>query len=136
MLAAVSFPIYLQALFNAFVGKEQKWHVTGSRNRPESPFNFIIPQVLAFVFLLVTSAVAVWQMQRQGVVTLGAAWNITNTLILGVFMVVAWRESRGRRRPVRTTSDSADDAHGPSTDTHHETAHHDTTHDDTMEAIA
>lgn len=136
MLAAVSFPIYLRAWFNALLRREQKWHVTGSTGVAASPFNFIIPQVLAFVFLLVTSAVAVWQMQRQGVVTLGAAWNITNTLILGVFMVVAWRESRGRRRPVRTTSDSADDARGPSTDTHHETAHHDTTHDDTMEAIA
>ena len=30
--------------------------------------------------------------------TLGAAWNITNTVILGAFMVVAWREARLGRR--------------------------------------
>jgi cellulose synthase (UDP-forming) len=79
--------------------REQKWHVTGSTRATLSPFNFIIPQVLAFVFLLVTSVVAVWQIWRQEVVTLGAAWNITNTLILGAFIAVAWREARlGRRR--------------------------------------
>ena len=104
MLAAVSFPIYLRAWTNALLRREQKWHVTGSTGAAASPFNFIIPQVLAFVFLLITSGVAVWQVQRQGVVTLGAAWNITNTLILGAFMVVAWRESRDARRSARTSS--------------------------------
>lgn len=101
MLAAVSFPIYLRAWFNALLHREQKWHVTGTTKAAASPFNFIIPQVLAFVFLLITSVVAIWQVQRQGVVTLGAAWNITNTIVLGTFMVVAWRESRGVRRTRR-----------------------------------
>ncbi|HET9998896.1 MAG TPA: glycosyltransferase [Nocardioides sp.] len=101
MLAAVSFPIYVRAFFNALFHREQKWHVTGSTRGAASPFNFIIPQVLAFVFLLVTSLVAVWQIWRQDVVTLGAAWNITNTLILGTFMAVAWREARLGRRSVR-----------------------------------
>ena len=98
MLAAVSFPIYLQALVNAFVGKEQKWHVTGAKGRAESPFNFIIPQVLVFVFLLLTSVVAIWRDVDNGQLTLATAWNVTNTLILAVFMVVATRESR-RNRP-------------------------------------
>ena len=49
MLAAVSFPIYVRALVNAFIGREQKWHVTGSTTAAASPFNFMIPQVLAFV---------------------------------------------------------------------------------------
>ncbi|MDZ5663375.1 glycosyltransferase [Nocardioides sp. S-58] len=98
MLAAVSFPIYLRAFFNALFLREQKWHVTGTTKAAASPFNFIIPQVLAFTFLLVTSVVAVWQVQRQGVVTLGAAWNITNTLILAAFLVVAWGEARSARR--------------------------------------
>ena len=101
MLAAVSFPIYVRALINAVTRREQKWHVTGSTTAAASPFNFIIPQVLTFVFLLLTSVVAVWQVQRQGVMTLGAAWNITNTLILGAFMVVAWREARLGRRAAR-----------------------------------
>ncbi|HEU5037728.1 MAG TPA: glycosyltransferase [Nocardioides sp.] len=103
MLAAVSFPIYLRALTNVVLHRDQKWHVTGSSRGAASPFNFIIPQVLAFVLLLVTSGVAVWQADRQGAVTLGAAWNITNTLILGTFLAVAWREARlarrSRRRP-------------------------------------
>jgi len=98
MLAAVSFPIYLQALVNAFVGKEQKWHVTGSTSRPESPFNFIIPQVLTFVFLALTSVVAIWRDLDNSQLTLATAWNVTNTAILAVFMLVALRESaRGRR---------------------------------------
>ena len=37
------------------VGREQKWHVTGRRGRPSSPFNFMVPQVLMFIFLLLTS---------------------------------------------------------------------------------
>ena len=102
MLAAVSFPIYLRAWSNALLHREQKWHVTGTTRAAASPFNFIIPQVLAFIFLLVTSVVAIWQVQRQGVVTLGAAWNVTNTLILGTFMVVAWREARTARRTRRS----------------------------------
>ena len=99
MLAAVSFPIYLAALFNAFVGKEQKWHVTGGKSRPESPFNFIIPQVLTFVFLALTSVVAIWRDVDNSQLTLATAWNVTNTAILAVFMVVALRESaRNKRR--------------------------------------
>jgi cellulose synthase (UDP-forming) len=98
MLAAVSFPIYLQALFNAFVGKEQKWHVTGSKTRPESPFNFIIPQVLVFVFLALTSVVAIWRDIDNSQLTLATGWNVTNTLILAVFMLVALRESSRNKR--------------------------------------
>jgi cellulose synthase (UDP-forming) len=101
MLAAVSFPIYLQALVNAFVGKEQKWHVTGAKGRPESPFNFIIPQVLVFVFLALTSVVAIWRDVDNSQLTLATAWNVTNTLILAVFMVVATRESRHNKRAAR-----------------------------------
>ena len=33
MLAAVSFPIYVQALINAFAGKQQRWHVTGGASK-------------------------------------------------------------------------------------------------------
>ena len=53
MLAAVSFPIYISALCaTRSPEKEQKWHVTGSKAKAQSPFNFMIPQVLVFVFLL------------------------------------------------------------------------------------
>ena len=53
MLAQCSFPIYLRALRNAFVGADTKWSVTGATGRSSSPFNFMIPQVLVWVFLLI-----------------------------------------------------------------------------------
>ena len=101
MLAAVSFPIYARALVNAFVGKEQKWHVTGSRSSTggrrarsaDSPFNFMIPQVLVFTFLLLTSVVAVWRDLSNSQLTLATAWNVTNTFILGAFIIVGFREA-------------------------------------------
>jgi cellulose synthase (UDP-forming) len=100
MLAAVSFPIYLAALVNAFVGKEQKWHVTGGKGgRPESPFSFIIPQVCVFVFLALTSVVAIWRDVDNSQLTLATGWNVTNTAILGVFMVVALREAWRNSHP-------------------------------------
>lgn len=99
MLAAVSFPIYLQALINTLIGKEQKWHVTGTRRRAESPFNFMIPQVLVFVFLSLTSVVAIWRDLSNSQLTLATVWNLTNTIILAAFMIVALRESWRLRRP-------------------------------------
>ena len=112
MLAAVSFPIYTQALVNAFVGKEQKWHVTGNRSgagkrrsRPaDSPFNFMIPQMLVFAFLLLSSVVAIWRDLTNSQLTLATAWNVTNTVILGAFMVVACREAWRIRHPAAVPS--------------------------------
>jgi cellulose synthase (UDP-forming) len=104
MLAAVSFPIYVRALVNAVLGREQQWHVTGATTRASSPFNFMIPQVLMFVFLLLSSAVGIWQNWTHSTVTLGTAWNLTNTAVLGAFIAVAWREGHRVRRglPVAT----------------------------------
>ncbi len=93
MLASVSFPIYIKALLNAISGKEQKWHVTGTTTRAESPFNFMIPQVLVFVFLALTSVVSIWRDLGNSLFSLATAWSITNTFILGAFIVVAFRES-------------------------------------------
>ena len=94
MLATVSFPIYGRALLNVLVGREQKWHVTGRRGRPSSPFNFMVPQVLMFTFLLLTSVVAVWRDVGHSQLTLATVWNITNTVILGVFVAAGLREHR------------------------------------------
>jgi cellulose synthase (UDP-forming) len=103
MLAAVSYPIYVKALMNALIGREQKWHVTGSTTRTASPFNFMVPQVLTFVFLALTAAVGVWQNLVTGAFTLGTAWCVTNALVLGAFLVVALTESRRSRRPARSS---------------------------------
>ena len=97
-LATVSFPIYGRALLNVLTGREQKWHVTGA-GRASSPFNFIIPQVLFFVFLALTSVVAIWRDVDNGVLTLATAWNVTNTLILGAFVLTAAREARRIAHP-------------------------------------
>jgi len=97
LLAAVSFPIYVRALVNAFFKKDQKWHVTGQKGAYRSPFAFMLPQVLFFQFLLITTIVGLWKDIANGYPSLALAWNATNTLILGVFIVTAWREGhRGR----------------------------------------
>lgn len=98
MLATASFPIYVAALINVLVGKEQHWSATGNRSKAASPFNFMIPQVLFFVFLLLTSVVAVWRDVTIGTLTLATAWNVTNTVILGTFVGTALIESHGARR--------------------------------------
>ncbi|WP_241992553.1 glycosyltransferase family 2 protein [Cryobacterium lactosi] len=100
MLATASFPIYVAALVNVLVGKEQHWSATGNTSRVRSPFNFMIPQVLFFVFLLLTSVVGVWRDLVIGTLTLATAWNVTNTLILGTFVGTALHESyrAGRAR--------------------------------------
>jgi cellulose synthase (UDP-forming) len=104
MLATASFPIYVAALVNVLVGREQKWSATGDRSRASSPFNFMIPQVLFFVFLLLTSVVAVWRDVGNGVPTLAMAWNVTNTIVLGSFVVAAGREARLQRRTRRAVT--------------------------------
>jgi cellulose synthase (UDP-forming) len=101
MLASVSFPIYTRALVNAVLRREQRWHVTGSTDRTASPFNFMIPQVLFFVFLLLTSVVGVWRDLGAGSLSLALAWNATNTFVLGAFVVTALREARAVRRANR-----------------------------------
>src|SRR5829696_1462417 len=98
LLATVSFPIYTRALLGVLLGREQKWHVTGSRRQATSPFTFIVPQVLMLTFLLPTSAVAVWRDINHSTLTLATLWNITNTLILASFVVTAAREPRRLRR--------------------------------------
>ncbi len=99
LLATVSFPIYTRALFNVIAGKDTTWHVTGGKHRQASPFAFMVPQVLMLTFLLPTSGVAIWRDLNHSQLTLATLWNITNTVILGTFVVAAFRELARRRRP-------------------------------------
>ena len=101
MLATVSFPIYLRALVNAVLRREQRWHVTGGTRTATSPFNYILPQVLFFAFLLLTSVVGAWRDQANGSLSLALAWNVTNTVVLGAFMVTALREAQAVRLDAR-----------------------------------
>ncbi|MBZ6373171.1 MAG: cellulose synthase catalytic subunit [Microbacterium hominis] len=93
-LATASFPIYSKALWNVITGKDVGWHVTGAGSA-RSPFNFVVPQVLFFVFLTLTSVVGVARDVQNGQPTLATAWNVTNTLILALFIAAAAREAWG-----------------------------------------
>ena len=93
VMATVSFPIYIRAFVNVFSGREQKWHVTGAAGKRVSPFNFMIPQVLMFAFLLLTSVVAVIKDVGHGTITLATAWNLTSTVVFAVFIGAAMKES-------------------------------------------
>ncbi|MFN3865448.1 MAG: glycosyltransferase [Demequina sp.] len=97
-LAAVSFPIYVKALGNALRGKDVGWQATGTA-KGSSPFNFIVPQVLFFLFLALTSLVGITRDAGNGALSLATAWNVTNTIILATFIVAAARESRGQVPP-------------------------------------
>jgi cellulose synthase (UDP-forming) len=71
----------------------------------------MVPQVLFFVFLLITTVVAVWKDLGNGYLSLALAWNATNTLILGSFVVTAWREGhRGRLAAKAARSTQATEA--------------------------
>lgn len=94
MLATVSFPIYVKALSNVIAGKDVAWNVTGRKGVRTSPFNFIIPQMLFFLFLALTSVVAIWRDTDNGVLTLATIWNLLNTAILLSFLIVAGFEAR------------------------------------------
>jgi cellulose synthase (UDP-forming) len=95
----VSFPIYIAAFYNALTKKEQKWHVTGSKTKVQSPFNFMSPQVLVFVFLALTSVVSIWRDMSHSQLSLATAWCVTNTFILGAFIVIAFKESWYNKHP-------------------------------------
>lgn len=100
-LATVSFPIYAKALWNVITGKDVGWHVTGTASH-RSPFDFIVPQVLFFAFLSLTSVVAIWRDVQNGELTLATGWNVTNTIILGAFVAAAFREGHLSRHPKST----------------------------------
>ncbi len=102
MLASASFPIYVQAFINAALRREKGWNVTGRKGEWVSPFTFIVPQVLMFVFLLLTSAVGLWQAWLAGTISVAVVWNMLNTVVLGAFVLTAIREGRRSRRESRT----------------------------------
>lgn len=101
LLASVSFPIYVRAFAGALLGRDQKWHATGAAGKRTSAFTFMVPQVVVFVFLTITSVVAILKQEATGVFTLALAWNLTNTLIVGGFLMQGFHEDATRRRAAR-----------------------------------
>jgi cellulose synthase (UDP-forming) len=102
VLAMVSSPIYIRAFFNALLGREEAWDATGNKaGRNDSPFNYILPQLMLCLFLAFTSAVGCWKAYYYRSASLSLFWSILNTIIFGSFMVIAWREQR-RIKPSAT----------------------------------
>lgn len=97
MLASSSFPIYIQAMWNAITRRERQWHVTGSAGGARSPYNYTFPQVLVFLFLLLTTIVGAWKAYVTGSFNVALAWNALNTIVLGIFLSVTHGEARAAR---------------------------------------
>ena len=98
LLSTASFPIYTRAFVNALRGKDTAWHVTGRAGRANSPFQFIVPQILTFTFLAVTACVGLWKVEWTGEISIAVIWNLLNVLVLGTFLGIAAHESITLRR--------------------------------------
>lgn len=101
LLSVVSFPIYIKSLFNVLIGKDHSWNVTGRLRTYNSPFNYIIPQFLIFIFLVFTTVVGVLKAYYYETVSVSLFWAAINTLIFGIFLRIASKESRRLRRAAR-----------------------------------
>jgi len=65
------------------------------------------------VFLVLTSIVGIWKDMSYGTLSLAVAWNTTNAIILGAFIVVAFREARRLKREAQPAPASAEPAPAP-----------------------
>lgn len=102
MLAAVSFPVYVKAFFNALFRRDVAWQATHRVDTYDSPFYYMRAQVYMFLFLLVTLAVGIWKSIYTHEFSVSIAWCALNALIFGIFMIVALKESRAARKAFRS----------------------------------
>lgn len=101
LLSTVSFPLYIRALANALSRRDRAWHVTGRAGRANSPFNYIVPQTLMWLYLLLTSIVGLFVVEWTATVSIALFWNVLNTIVLTLFLGIAIREARRLRREGR-----------------------------------
>lgn len=106
ILAAVSFPIYIKAFFNALFGRDEAWEATNRVDAYDSPFNYIRMQTYIFVFLLLTLCVGIWKSVYTQEFSVSIAWSALNAFIFGVYVVVALRESHAMRHPAKSRATS------------------------------
>jgi cellulose synthase (UDP-forming) len=88
ILAAGSFPTYIKAFWNALISRSVRWSATNQRVS-ESPFNYLVPQILVFLFLTFASIVGVAQTLNGQPLSLALFWNIANALIFGQYIRMA-----------------------------------------------
>lgn len=117
LLSTCSFPLYIRALFNAITRRDRAWHVTGRAGRANSPFDYVVPQALMWVFLLATSIVGLFLVEWTATLSIALFWNVLNTAVLTVFLGIAVREGRRLKREGREAvlADTSHPAAEPST---------------------
>ncbi|MBW3568887.1 glycosyltransferase [Candidatus Parcubacteria bacterium] len=97
ILSTAAFPVYLRALKNVIKGVDVQWNVTGRASR-DSPLNYIVPQIILFIFLLIIDAVALINFYDDISISVALMWNLINTYVFGYFIYIAFREYR--RKPI------------------------------------
>lgn len=97
MLAAVSFPIYVKAFFNALFKRDIRWQATHRVDAYDSPFYYMRIQVYIFVFLLLTAIVGVWKSIYTQEFSVSIMWSALNATIFAIFMGVALKEAHSAK---------------------------------------
>lgn len=94
MLAAISFPIYIKAFFNALLGRDIAWQATHRADTLDSPFYYMRIQVYIFFFLTATAVIGIWKSLYTQEFSVSIVWSVLNAAIFGTFMLVALKEGR------------------------------------------
>lgn len=98
LLATASFSIYMRSLGNVLRGREVPWSVTGRVGAANSPFNYILPQAWMFLYLTLTTVIGVLKWSWTAEFSIALVWNVINMTAFGIFIVLAFQESRRLRR--------------------------------------
>lgn len=100
VLAMASFPIYIKALINGFMARDKTWQATGA-TKIDSPYNYVIPQILIFLFLAFTECIGIIKAMDTHALSLTIFWNSLNLLLFAGFLFLASRENRQLRVDAR-----------------------------------
>ena len=100
VLASASFPTYVKALWNVIAGKAVGWTATGKR-LSESPMNYLVPQVLVFIFLCASSIFGMYLVATGKPFSLALIWNMFNTFVFGYYIRMALRSRAPQVTPTQ-----------------------------------
>lgn len=107
LLGVTSFPIHIQAMVNGFLRRDTKWQATGA-TKIDSPYNYIIPQLIIFWFLAFTSVIGFIKTLHWHNLSLTLFWSFLNAAVFAGFLLIAAhehlelkRQAREQRRRIR-----------------------------------
>jgi cellulose synthase (UDP-forming) len=114
VLASASFPTYIKALWNVITSKAVGWTATGKRVS-EKPLNYLVPQILVFLFLLASTIFGVILVLGGKPMSLALVWNAFNTFIFGYYINMSFRSrasepAPGKPEEVTTTKQATEGA--------------------------